>query len=69
MRRDMQFAGSRTISAQLVFPGFAPDKEKAFGKKGAECSDLFINVRCHLVGNSQDQILFGFLYLLLVAYL
>src|SRR5437867_6698669 len=64
MRSDMQFAGCGTIPAELVFPGFAADKEKALGKKSAECSDLFVNVRRHLVGNCQNQILFGFLDLL-----
>src|SRR5262249_5811844 len=64
---DMQFAGCGTISTQLIFPSFTPDKKKALGQKGAKCSDLFIDMGRHLVGSSQHKVLFGPLDFLLAA--
>src|SRR5437899_2314594 len=63
----MQFTRCGTVSTQLVFTSFASDKEESFGKKCAKCFDFLIDVRCHLVGNSQDKVLLSPLDFLLPA--
>ena len=35
----MQFAGCGTISTQLIFASFTPDKKEALGEKSAKCSE------------------------------
>src|SRR5689334_760048 len=63
----MELACCRAIPPQFVFASFAADKKQTFRKKSLQGFDFVIDVRRHLVGYRQHQVLLSFLNLLLAA--